>query len=69
MSTATTCAPVMRGVLDGEVAEAADAEDRDQVGGARAGDLDRLVRGDARAGQRRRVGGSMPSGTRTTWRA
>ena len=35
--------------------EPADTEHRDEIGGAGAGDLDRLVRGHARAGQRRRV--------------
>ena len=44
-----------RRVLDREVAETADAEHSDEIGGAGAGDLDRLVRGDAGAGQRRRV--------------
>jgi len=42
-------------VLEREMAEPADAEDRDQVGRARAGDLDRLVGGDAGAGERRRI--------------
>ena len=46
-----------RGVLDREVAEAADAEDGDEVGGAGAGDLDRLVGRDAGARERRRVEG------------
>ena len=56
-------------VLDGEVAEAAGAEHGDEARRARAGVLDRLVGGHAGAGQRRGVGGSIPSGTRTTWRA
>ena len=46
-----------RGVLDRQMAEAADAEDGDEVGRAGAGDLDRLVGRDAGAGQRRRVEG------------
>src|SRR5512132_1073805 len=44
-----------RGVLDREVAEAADAEDGDEVRRARARDLHRLVGGDAGARQRRGV--------------
>ena len=44
-------------VLQREVAEAADAGDRHQLAGADAADLDRLVRGDARAGQRGGVDG------------
>src|SRR5690606_11920432 len=40
------------GVLQGEVAQAADAGDEHPRGRARAGDLDRLVGGDAGAGQR-----------------
>ena len=40
------------GVLHRQVAEAADPEDRDEVGRARTGDLDRLVGGDTGAGQR-----------------
>ena len=55
MSTAIDPAAGDRGVLDREMAEAADAEDRDEIGRARARDLDRLVRRDAGAGQRRGV--------------
>src|SRR6266545_2744322 len=40
------------GVLHGQVTQPADAEHRDERGRAGAGDLDRLVRGDAGAGQR-----------------
>ena len=64
-STATTCAGDLR-VLDGEVAEAADAEDGDEVAMSRARDLDRLVGGHARAGERRGLDGVDPVGTRTT---
>ena len=46
-----------RGVLDREVAEAADAEHRGEIARAGARDLDRLVGRDARAGQRRGVEG------------
>jgi hypothetical protein len=45
------------GVLHGQVTQPADAEHRDEVGGPHAGDLDRLVRRDAGAGQRSRVEG------------
>ena len=44
-------------VLEGEVAEAADAEDADELAGADAADLDRLVGGDAGAGEGGGVGG------------
>jgi hypothetical protein len=44
-----------RRVLDREVAETADAEHGNEIRGARARDLDRLVGGDARAGERRGV--------------
>src|SRR3954453_9380725 len=45
------------GVLQGEVTETADAEDRGPLGRAQARHLDGLVGGDAGAGQRRRVDG------------
>ena len=55
------------GVLDGEVAEPADAEDRDSFAGLDVGDLDRLVGRDAGAGQRGGVErADTPSGTGTT---
>ena len=54
-STATTRPPAIARVLDREVAEPADAEDRDEVGRTRARDLDRLVRRDAGARERRGV--------------
>src|SRR5262249_38069154 len=42
-------------VLDGKVSQTADAEDRDEIRGVRAAELDRLVRRDSRTRQRRRV--------------
>src|ERR1700733_5182257 len=45
------------GVLQGEVSQSADAEDRDRLGGRDPGDLDRLVGCHTRAGQRRGVPG------------
>ena len=55
MSTATTVAPLIFAYCRARWPEAADAEDRHQLTGAGAGDLDRLVGGHAGAGQRRGV--------------
>ena len=53
-------------VLECQVPQAADAEDRHEVGRSRSGDLDRLVRRYAGARERCRLAGSIPSGTWTT---